>query len=198
MPGPPDPTQLPTGAVRVTDVDALRVLAHPLRSALLGALRIDGPSTASRLAERFGESSGSTSYHLRQLAKHGFVEELPDEGNARDRWWRAMHRMTTWDTADLADDPAARELADEVLHRQISVQRRWLAAHAEQMASLDEDWRNATSLGDWMIRLSPAATRELARELDDVVRRWQQTREEPDQPAVTVLLDLFPLQETPL
>ncbi|MCF6508787.1 ArsR family transcriptional regulator [Blastococcus sp. MG754426] len=196
---PPDPARLPTGAVRVTDVDALRVLAHPLRSSLLGALRVDGPSTASRLAERFGESSGSTSYHLRQLARHGFVAELPDEGNARDRWWQALHRRTSWDTADLAGDPAGRELVEEVLHRQLSQQRRRLDAHASQFESLDTEWRDATSLSDWSLRLSPAAARQLADELNDVVRRWQETREEPDQPAVTLLLDLLPpVREHPL
>lgn len=197
MPGP-HPAELPTGAVKVTDVEALRVLAHPLRGALLGALRLHGPSTASRLAERLGESSGSTSYHLRRLAAAGFVEELPDEGNRRDRWWRAMHRTTSWDAADLVDEPAGRELVDEVLHRQISLQRRLLAAHAAEMEDLEPAWRNATSLSDWSIRLSPAAVRELADELNEVARRWLETREEPDQPAVTVLLDLFPVEEWPL
>ena len=196
MPEKPDPAQLPTGVVRVTDVDALRVLAHPLRSSLLGALRLDGPSTASRLAERFGESSGSTSYHLRQLARYGFVAELPDEGNARDRWWRALHRATSF-TADLNDDPAGRELVDEVLHRQLSQQRRLLDAHASEFETLDAEWRNATSFSDWSLRLSPAAARRLADELNDLVRHWQETCEEPDQPAVTVLLDLFPLRDRP-
>ena len=194
----PDPADLPTGAVRVTDARALRVLAHPLRASLLGALRLDGPSTATRLADRLGESSGATSYHLRQLAAHGFVEELPAQGNGRDRWWRAQHRRTSWDTADLIGDPAGRELVEEVLHRQLSQQRRWLAAHATEMEGLSEEWRTATSLSDWAVRLSPTAARELADELNEVVRRWQETREEPDQPAVTVLVDLFPLQDHPL
>ena len=194
----PEHVDLPTGAVRVTDAHALRVLSHPLRSSLLGALRLHGPSTASRLAERLGESSGSTSYHLRQLAAAGFVEELPDQGNRRDRWWRARHRHTSWDAADLAEDPAGRELVDEVLHRQLGRQRHWLTAHAEQMEHLDADWRNATSLSDWSLRLSPAAARRLAEELDEVLRRWQEEHEEPGQPAVTVLVDLFPLEEHPL
>jgi len=198
MAGHLPPGELPTGAVKVTDVGALRVLAHPLRGALLGALRLDGPSTASRLAARLGESSGSTSYHLRQLAAAGFVEELPEEGNARDRWWRARHRTTSWDTADLSGDPAGRELVDEVLHRQITQHRRVLEEHALELGELDEEWRNATSLSDWSLRLSPGAARELADELNDVLRRWQDSREEPGQPAVTVLLDLFPLKEYPL
>src|SRR3712207_7836256 len=65
------------------------------RSALLGLLRSEGPSTASKLGQRLGESSGSTSYHLRQLAALGFVEEVPGQGTARERWWRARDRKST-------------------------------------------------------------------------------------------------------
>ena len=67
----PTTTSPPEPAVTVTDVRALRALAHPLRSRLLGQLRLNGPATASRLGRVVGESSGSTSYHLRQLAAYG-------------------------------------------------------------------------------------------------------------------------------
>ena len=67
------------------------------------------PSTATLLGKRVGESSGSTSYHLRQLAAYGFVEEVPDHGSGRERWWRARHRMTSWS----ADDLLARIGGDE-------------------------------------------------------------------------------------
>lgn len=63
--------------VRQLDARSLRGLAHPLRMQLLDALRFGGPATASQLAEKLGESSGATSYHLRQLAAHGFVEDAP-------------------------------------------------------------------------------------------------------------------------
>ena len=95
-----DPTPLEP-AVQVTDVRALRALAHPLRNRLLGQLRVNGPATASQLGRAVGESSGSTSYHLRQLAAYGFVEEVEGQGTARERWWRARHRMTSWQAADL-------------------------------------------------------------------------------------------------
>ena len=88
---------------RVTDVRALRALAHPLRNRLLGLLRLHGPSTATLLGEVVGESSGSTSYHLRQLAHYGFVEDAGGLGTGRERWWRARHRMTSWEAADLAE-----------------------------------------------------------------------------------------------
>lgn len=79
----------------------MRALAHPLRGRLLGLLRLDGPSTATLLGQRVGESSGATSYHLRQLAVHGFVEDVEGAGRGRERWWRAVHRSTLWHTAEL-------------------------------------------------------------------------------------------------
>jgi DNA-binding transcriptional ArsR family regulator len=191
---PPEPAH----AIDVREPRALRALAHPLRASLLAALRLDGPSTATRLAERLGESSGSTSYHLRQLAGFGFVEEIPDEGNGRDRWWRARHRSTRWETEELLEEPSGAEVVEEMSHRLIAQQRRLLAQHAAEREELDDDWRAAVGLNDWSLRLSPAATRELTTELNDVLERWRESREEHDQPLVHVVLDLFPLKEYPL
>src|SRR5207244_3338301 len=60
---------------RLTDPRALRAYAHPVRMALMGLLRTEGPLTATRAAELLGESSGTCSFHLRQLARYGLVEE---------------------------------------------------------------------------------------------------------------------------
>jgi DNA-binding transcriptional ArsR family regulator len=76
---------------------SLRGLAHPLRVRILALLREHGASTATRVAERLGESSGATSYHLRQLAAYGFVEDVPGRGAGRERWWRTVARRN--DTA---------------------------------------------------------------------------------------------------
>ncbi|WP_116451244.1 helix-turn-helix domain-containing protein [Blastococcus litoris] len=188
----------PGRAIDVHDPRALRALAHPLRMSLLAALRSDGPSTASRLAERLGESSGATSYHLRQLAGFGFVEEVPDEGTGRERWWRALHRSTRWDSEEVLDQPGGRELFDELTDRLVAHQRRMLAAFAAERDSTDDDWRTAASLNDWALRLSPGRARELIGELNAVVQRWRDEEEEPDQPLVHVLLDLFTLKDYPL
>jgi DNA-binding transcriptional ArsR family regulator len=67
----------------------LRGLSHPLRVRILDLLQVHGALTASGLAGLVGESSGSTSYHLRQLAKHEFVREVEGKGTARERWWEA-------------------------------------------------------------------------------------------------------------
>jgi DNA-binding transcriptional ArsR family regulator len=187
----------PTPAVDVHDPRVLRALAHPLRNALLGLLRAEGPSTASKLGQRLGESSGSTSYHLRQLAGFGLVEEVPGEGTGRERWWRALHRSTRWNTEDVVGRPGGREVVEELTHQNLATQRRLLAAHAAQREQLDEAWRDTTSLNDWALHLSPAGARALVDELNDVLERWRAEREEPDQPLVQVLVDVFRLVEHP-
>jgi DNA-binding transcriptional ArsR family regulator len=191
------PETPPEPVVDVTDPRTLRALAHPLRTGLLALLRSEGPSTASRLGQRLGESSGTTSYHLRQLAALGFVEEVTGRGTARERWWRALHRSTRWRTEDLVDRPGGREVVEELTHQSLSRQRRMLAAHAEQREELEPAWRDAVSLNDWALHLSPGATAALTEELNGVLARWRAEREEPGQPLVHVLLDLFPLPQDP-
>src|SRR5262249_39350169 len=112
MPAVPDPSapsapQSPAPADEVTpSPTALRALAHPLRLRMLGLLRGDCPSTASRLAAQLGLNAGATSLHQLQLVEHGFVGDDPGHGNARERWWRAAHR-TTHVPDDYSGEPQA-------------------------------------------------------------------------------------------
>jgi DNA-binding transcriptional ArsR family regulator len=76
----------------LTDPAALKALAHPLRQRILRQLDRAGPATSTSLAHALGENTGATSYHLRQLADHGFVEDVPDRGRGRERWWRARRQ----------------------------------------------------------------------------------------------------------
>jgi DNA-binding transcriptional ArsR family regulator len=198
---PADATPLePT--VQVTDVRALRALAHPLRNRLLGQLRLNGPATASRLGRAVGESSGSTSYHLRQLEQYGFVEEVEGQGTARERWWRARHRMTSWQAGDLLEQDGGAEVQDEMTRLQIDQHARVLDAWFTQRDSFGPAWAPIASLNDHGLRLRPDQARALADELNGVLDRWM--REHPaDQPAegtelVVVLSDLVPLKEMPL
>ena len=87
----PEPETPETERVRL-DSRRLRALAHPLRMRLLAALRLFGPATATELARRLDTNSGQTSYHLRQLAEVGLIEDDPDHSTARDRYWRARHQ----------------------------------------------------------------------------------------------------------
>ena len=188
-------------AVQVNDVRALRALSHPLRNRLLGLLRLNGPATASQLGRVVGESSGSTSYHLRQLAAYGFVEEAEGHGNARERWWRARHRMTSWQAADVVAQDGGGEVEDELTRLQIDQQARVLDAWHEQKNRLDPAWIAAASLNDYVLRLRPEQARALADELFAVLSRWAGAHP-TDVPVegtelVTVLLDVVPLEEWP-
>jgi DNA-binding transcriptional ArsR family regulator len=198
---PADETPLEP-AVQVTDVRALRALAHPLRNRLLGRLRLNGPATASQLGRAVGESSGSTSYHLRQLAQYGFVEEVEGQGTARERWWRARHRMTSWQAGDLLEQEGGTEVQDEMTRLQIDQHARVLDAWFTQKDSLNPEWAAVASLNDHGMRLRPDQARLLADELNAVLDRWM--REHPadqaaeDSELVVVLSDLVPLREMPL
>ncbi len=160
--------------VRSLDARALRGLAHPLRMRLLAALRQDGPATASRLAERLGESSGATSYHLRQLAAHGFVEDAPEHGKGRERWWRAAHEGTRFDETLVDDGDEATRAAADVFLRQIA------ATHAREVDTWlatshtwSPQWRTGSDFSDFTLRLTAAQTDELVHKLHDVINSYR-------------------------
>jgi len=73
----------------VGDPASLKALGHPLRQRMLRRLDRQGPATATTLAKEMGENTGVTSYHLRQLADHGFIEDAPELAKRRERWWRS-------------------------------------------------------------------------------------------------------------
>jgi predicted ArsR family transcriptional regulator len=169
---------------------ALRALAHPVRLRLLGLLRFDGPSTATRLAERLGLNSGATSYHLRQLAQHGFVVEDSDRGNSRDRWWRAAHRSTRTD--EDAPDAAARDATDAFMQAAAVVRTEQLQRAMEDLPMLPSRWRRASVHSDWLLHLTPAQAEELRERLESIIEEYAGTEPEPDSAQLVLQLYLFP------
>jgi len=164
--------------VRLTPA-TLRALAHPLRVRLLGLLRADGPSTASRLGERLGESSGSTSYHLRQLAAHGLV--VPDERpvRGRERWWQAGHRSTVVEPGDLPAEEGP--LLVEYLRAVAAAYSARTAAWLDQALDADPAWADSWTLSDTSLRLTPAQATELDAEITRLTLRYP--RADEDAPA---------------
>lgn len=83
---PPEPAGRANG-----DQSAIfRTLANPLRRRILSHLQQHQEANSTTLARALGESTGTTSYHLRQLAEQGFVAEIPEKSRGRERWWRAL------------------------------------------------------------------------------------------------------------
>src|SRR3954471_12933873 len=129
----------------------LRALAHPLRLRILGILRTDGPTTATALAQRLGLNTGATSYHLRQLAQHGFIADDETRGNGRDRWWRAVHASTRTDWEE-DPDPAEKETLDAYLQWVVVIYAQMLQQAVEERSTLSHEWRNASTLSDYRCR----------------------------------------------
>ena len=166
------------------DATAMRALAHPVRLRLLGLLRSDGPATATSLAQRLGLNSGATSYHLRQLATHGFVEDDPERGTGRDRWWKAAHQSTMTDDA-VAETPEGREVVDAYTQAIAVVHTEMLQRAMEDAPSLPLDWRRPSGLSDWHLRLTPERAHELMEAIYAVVGSWQEDDADPENPGGT-------------
>jgi DNA-binding transcriptional ArsR family regulator len=168
---------------------ALRGLVHPIRLRLLDLLQADGPATATSLARRVDQSSGVTSYHLRVLAEHGFIVEDAERGNGRDRWWRAVHRSTSF-TFRMPEDPGNEEtiedaerfirLVAEESHRRVLAAIATLPALGEELGALP--W----TVSEWPLQLTMDEARELRREVSELIARYQRRPAEPDRRADTV------------
>lgn len=184
---------------RVIDATSLHGLAHPLRVQLWEALLTYGSATATQLARRLGESSGATSYHLRQLERHGFVEEDVERGSGRDRWWRADQRDTHLRRRDLRADPATREAANLVVGEW---NRTRVARLQAWMASSDEwptEWREAALGSTSHLRLGVDELAALSAELEEVLNRWAAAvgdRTGDDLTSVEVQVNTFPIAGT--
>jgi DNA-binding transcriptional ArsR family regulator len=177
---------------RRLDAAGLKALAHPLRVRMLATLRNDGPATATQLAQRLGESTGTTSWHLRQLAAQGFIEEDSDRGTKRDRWWRARTRTTSLSVRDFADQPELLGTIGLYLLGVLEVQFGRAAGFVEASESWAPAWLEAANFSDWLLRLDPAGMSALNGELAAVIERHRALPTPPGAETVHLQLQNFP------
>ncbi|MFG2987486.1 ArsR/SmtB family transcription factor [Streptomyces sp. NPDC048258] len=170
------------------DAAALKALTHPLRIRLLGLLRQDGPATASELASRTGESSASTSYHLRVLAKYAFVAEA-EHRDGRERRWRAVHSITSFNNEVMEASPGSRAYVTMSRRAQIEHLGASLVRHEADIADgrLGQEWVEPSGISDLMPRLTPESLTEL-REVIDRTLKELTTRDAGDPRAAQVVL----------
>ncbi len=152
------------------DPRILRAIAHPLRATLLYELFARGTANATILAEAVDQPVNSVSFHLRQLAKYGLIEEATDVGSdARQRWWRpAMSSGLRVHDRDLAATPEGRSSLEvfksTVVARWQALVARFFAAHEES----DELWTSS----DVPMMLTDAEARACNEELLAVLWKW--------------------------
>lgn len=154
--------------VELTDPRALRALAHPTRLKLVALLRRRGPMTATQAGQSIGQSAASCSFHLRQLAKWGLVEEAGG-GKGRERPWKASARSTSWKVTspDLAEPSAM--LSALVVEHQLDALSRALGA----LPSEPSAWQRAYQLDDTQLELTPEQLEELGTRVWGLVKSYE-------------------------
>ncbi len=182
---------------RVLDSGALRALAHPLRVKIYDILSQYGPQTASSLAERLGESSGSTSYHLRALAKHDLIREATDRGTGRERWWERPIGGVSFANPDAMTTPAGRAATQVVMNEFLRNRNEQLLDFVNRgIGGETEMWQEGTLISTATARLTPEQSKELALKImvliDETVDNYRNQTGENVRP-VTIRADLFPL-----
>jgi DNA-binding transcriptional ArsR family regulator len=176
----PGTARHPTAELRqITDAQTMRALSHPVRIGLIEALSLHGPMTATEVGDLIGESATTCSFHLRQLAKYGFVEEAGG-GKGRSRPWKmssiGMRMSSTHDDPETA--MAAGALAGMFRDRQLKRYQMWL----ETRTGYPPEWQSAASDSEVVTYMTAAELRELNDELSDLLlARFQERLTDPAQ-----------------
>jgi len=178
---------------KLTDVRMLRGIAHPMRNRILEEMSAGGPMRAADVAERMGIPANQASFHLRQLAKYGLVEEAPELArDGRDRVWRVVHESgLSVNLEDLADKEGGKA-AIRVFRQQ------WTAeAHAAiDRADRPDRQKDATvAVSIHAVRLTKAEARALAVEISDLVDSWRKKKKNTSGRTYEVLWVLQPAPE---
>jgi DNA-binding transcriptional ArsR family regulator len=164
-----------SGHPRLTAPAALRALGHPTRLRILGRLQLHGDATATECAADVGESPSSCSYHLRTLARHGFVEETPS-GDGRERRWRARVVGVEFPATGDPEFEAASELARAAL---LQLDDDEVRAYLQHERSFSRTWRDAATFEKSTIVATPRELEQIADQIRDVLEPYyRHNREE--------------------
>jgi DNA-binding transcriptional ArsR family regulator len=182
----------------ITDARAMRAVAHPLRVALLEAMRRDGEITATRAAELLDESPGNMSWHLQTLAKYGFVEET-GKGRGRSRPWRLASEHHAFETgmADPEVAAAGEALERTFVERTYDQLREWWSRRLTYPAK----WRRATFMSNSVLYLTAAELTAISDEVNTIYTRYTDRVAKENRPAGALPVRLYahghPLPPTP-
>ena len=169
----------------------LRTLAHPLRIRIMTHLGGSAePATSAALARALGESTGATSYHLRQLAKLGLITEVPGYGTARERGWRAGYRSLSL-TPDSAQSTESQAALWSLFAAVIAHDDEVTADFLRQRESYPVAWRDVFRFVNQTLHLRPEEVDEVSARIQDVladyVRRDPAERPEGAEPVYAVI-----------
>lgn len=155
----------------------MRALSHPVRQALIETLTLDGPLTATQASERIGESPTTCSFHLRQLARYGFVEEAGG-GPGRTRPWKmSTIGMTMSEGAgDREMDMALSVLRRMVRERYFQRLQTWEATRS----SYPKEWQDASQESEFVLWITPEEAKAVEKETFSTLMRFQDRLSHPE------------------
>ncbi|MBV1854914.1 winged helix-turn-helix domain-containing protein [Catellatospora tritici] len=185
---------------RITDPQVLKGLAQPIRQKLYRLLVQLGPATGATLSKRLGTDPGQTSYHLRELARHGFVEDVPELArDRRERWWRAVPGSTGWAHVDFPT-PEGQAVAAAAKAQVVIDEFERVRAYERSRDTWSPAWQAAATSSDSFLRLTSDELAGLTAELHEVLVRYARLGREraaapepdPDREHVFLFFHAFP------
>ncbi|MEV6595708.1 winged helix-turn-helix domain-containing protein [Actinoplanes sp. NPDC051346] len=184
----------------VTDPQALRALAHPLRLKLHALVGREGSITAAEAARQLGVSQALASHHLRQLAKYGYVEPGP-AGDNRERPWQITATSTRYEGGDSPEGWESVELLDRYMAEQAAAQ---LADWQQRRTDEDPGWSDHAGVDQSLLYLTLEEFAELKAAWHALVVDWVRqrplgdaTKRPADAVPVNLTLVAVPLRPTP-
>jgi DNA-binding transcriptional ArsR family regulator len=158
---------------RITDPEILKGLTHPLRREVFRLLAEFGPATVSTLAKRTDSDPGRLSFHVRELAKRGFVEPAPELArDRRESWWRLAPGSVSWSATDM-DDPAGRAVANTLHGMIVADEFERLQAFEAARDGWGPEWAHAAETSNSYLRLTPEELHELAGQINELIRTFR-------------------------
>ncbi|GAA3240823.1 ArsR/SmtB family transcription factor [Dactylosporangium siamense] len=154
----------------------MRALAHPVRLALMDALAVSGPLTATEAGKLVGETPSACSFHLRQLAKYGFVEEAP-ERRGRNRPWRlvGLSAAISETSGDAERDALARGLVEALYQRTLDRLQRW----TQTRHLYPREWRQATGFAETIWWVTPEELSAIDDKIDELLLLYPERSRDP-------------------
>lgn len=180
----------------ITDPSWMRAMAHPLRWRILDVLRSSSePLTATQVSEEVGESPANCSFHLRTLAKYGFIEEAGG-GKGRSRPWRARDvQIEISDQEDGTPPEGARALRTLIRDRAFRSIEAWEQGNSR---AYPQPWRDAAMSAEWELKLTLDDLREIQDEVKAILDRYTAREKAPDDAVrAKVLAWAFPVGPAP-
>jgi DNA-binding transcriptional ArsR family regulator len=182
-------------SVKLTDPKMMRALAHPARIAIWMHIGLRGSATATECAEVAGLSPSACSYHLRALARYGFVEEdRTAAADGRERPWRA--RLLAFTMEDRPDTPAAGRVASRLLAENIRADaEETRARYLDRKSEYPADWQAASGEMLSIAHVTPEELNELRAKVLEIMAsyvRLDEAERSPGALPVRLMLDMFP------